>query len=402
MFESIYLGLTGLASFSRNLTVIGNNVSNLNTPGFKASQLAFSDLPYSNRFSDRNDGAGAQFQLGSGVGTGGTRLLFTQGNLRDTGNPTDLAIEGNGFFVTRDADGRTVYTRAGDFQFDEQGFLVSRSGARVAAFAGGSLADLNIAAIRSNPPRATSTVRLIDNLSSGDTTHDVAINVFDVAGGNHALTLRFVNNGAAVPRSWLLEVRDATNALVSAGEVRFAGDGSPEPGFNSHSFTFTPPGGVPASTLTLDFGAPGTFSGATNFSAGADSTLRLGSQDGFAAGALTETTFDADGVLVAQYSNGQSRRHQRLALAFFEFPQNLEAVGDAGFENRSGEPVQLGGAREGAFGNIAAGVVESANVDLAQQFSDLIISQRGYQASSQVVSTANEMIQQLFDMKSRR
>src|SRR5262245_66035408 len=100
MFESIYLGLTGLSTFSRNLTVIGNNVSNLNTPGFKASQLAFSDLVYTNLFSDRNDGAGAGLQLGSGVGTGGSRMLFTQGNLRQTGNPTDVAITGHGFSFT--------------------------------------------------------------------------------------------------------------------------------------------------------------------------------------------------------------------------------------------------------------------------------------------------------------
>lgn len=401
MFESIYLGLTGLTTFSRNLTVIGNNVSNLNTPGFKASQLAFSDLVYANQFSDRNDGAGSSMQLGQGVGSSGTRLLFTQGALRQTGNPTDLAIDGNGFFVTRRDDGTTVYTRAGDFQFDQAGFLVSRGGARVAAFAGGGLEDVNIAAIRTSPPRATSTIRLLDNLSSGDTTHDVAVTVFDAAGASHALTLRFNNNNAVVPRSWLVEVRDATDAVVSTGEIRFNGDGSPQAGFSTHAFILARPGG-PATPITLELGEPGMFAGATNFSAGADSTLRLGSQDGFAAGALTESSFDARGVLVASYSNGQTLTHQRLAMAFFDFPQDLEAVGDAGFENRGAQRVQLGAAGEGVFGELAAESLESANVDLAGQFSELIVSQRGYQASSQVVSTANEMIQQLFDIRSRR
>jgi flagellar hook protein FlgE len=108
MFETIHLGLTGLTSFSRNLTVIGNNVSNLNTPGFKASQLAFSDLVYANLATGRND-AGASLQLGSGVVAGSARMLFTQGSVRSTGNPTDLAIEGSGFFVTR-AEDRTLYT----------------------------------------------------------------------------------------------------------------------------------------------------------------------------------------------------------------------------------------------------------------------------------------------------
>jgi flagellar hook protein FlgE len=398
MFESIHLGLTGLSTFSRNLTVIGNNVSNLNTPGFKASQLAFSELVYANSFSDRNDGAGASLQLGQGVGSSGTRLLFTQGALRATGNPTDLAIDGNGFFVTR-RDGNTVYTRAGDFQFDREGFLVSRTGARVAALAGGGLEDVNIAAIRTSPPRATSIVRLIDNLSLGDTTHDAAVTVFDAAGGRHVLTLRFNNNNAVVTRSWLIEVRDAAGVVVSSGQLRFNGDGSPLAGFSTHAFTLAAPG-APATAITLDFGAPGSFSGATSFAL--DSTLRAGSQDGFTTGALIEAGFDADGVLVAAYSNGQTLRHQRLALAFFDFPQDLEAVGGAGFENRGEQRVRLGAAGEGVFGTLAPESLESANVDLAGQFSELIISQRGYQASSQVISTANEMIQQLFDIRSRR
>ena len=401
MFESIYLGLTGLAAFSRNLTVIGNNVSNMNTPGFRASEMAFSDLFYENALSDRNDGSGARLQLGSGVGVDGTRLLFTQGSLRDTGNPTDLGIDGSGFFVLRTAD-RTAYTRAGDFSFDSDGFLVARDGARVAALgAGGSLADLGIGSLRTNPPRATSTVHFVDNLSSGDSDHSVDVTAFDAAGGSHPLTVKFTNNGTVTPRSWRVEVSDAAGGAVASGEIRFNGDGSPASGFNSLAFTLNA-AGAPATAIALDFGEAGTFSGATNFSAGSDSTLKTSSQDGFAPGAMTSVTFDPDGTVAVSYSNGQSARGARVALATFASPEALAALGGARFGNGNGQAAVLGGPGDPGFGAIRAGALESANVDLAQQFGELIITQRGYQAASQVVSTANDMIQQLLDMRSHK
>jgi flagellar hook protein FlgE len=383
MLDSIYIGLTGMTSFQRNLSVIGNNVSNLNSAGFKASELSLREL---------RDGAG--------VVSGTTRVMFKQGTLRQTGSATDVAVDGNGFFVLREGD-KTFYTRDGGFQFDADGFLVADK-ARVAAFSGGSLRDVNIAGIRGSAPRATATVRLVDNLSSGDSDHDVTVGVFDVQGTSHSLTLHFTNTNAVTPRSWLLEVRDETGSVLSSGEIRFNGDGSPASGFSSHAFSFTPLGGVPSSPIVLDFGQPGGFAGATNFSAGTDSTLRLGSQDGFAPGALQSVTFDADGVLVAKYSNGQTLRDQRLALAFFDQPQDLASAGAARFENRTGQRIVLGNAHDGVFGAIVAESLESANVDLAAQFSELIISQRGYQSSSQVVSTANELIQQLLDLHSKR
>lgn len=400
MFESIYLGLTGLAAFSRNLTVIGNNVSNLSTPGFKASQLAFSDLVYEHGLSGRSDRDGGELQLGSGVGTESTRLVFTQGTVNTTGNPTDLAIDGAGFFVLR-ADGETTYTRAGNFRFDSDGFLVSQGGARVAALEHGGLADLGVGALRASPPKATSTVHFVDNLSSGATTASVNATVFDSAGGSHKLTLAFTNNGTVQPGSWLVEVRDETNAVVASGEIRFNGDGSPAAGFNQLAFTLSAPR-APSTALTLDFGEPGQFSGTTSFSAGSDSTLKAGSQDGFAAGSLTSVAFDADGGTTLSYSNGQTAHGPHVALAFFAAPENLEALGGAQFANRSGQAVVLGRPGEGVLGTVKGGALESANIDLAQQFGELIVTQRGYQASSQIISAANDMIQQLLDMREHK
>jgi flagellar hook protein FlgE len=401
MFESIYVGLSGLASFSRNLTVIGNNVSNLNSPGFKATQLQFADLMYAH-LGLGGGGSGDPMQVGSGVNTGGTRVLFKQGALRETGSATDVAVQGNGFFVLRSADGKTTYTRDGSFEFGADGMLTARAnGARVGALVGGGLQDVSVAGLRATPGRPTSTVRLIDNLSSGDTTHELTVAVFDAAGTNRDVKLAFTNNSTVTPRSWLLKVSDAAGNELSNGEIRFNGDGSPAEGFNSHKFTLQPTGVAPTE-ITLQFGDPNSFSGTTNFSAGTESTLRLGSQDGFASGSLTEAKFDAEGVLVASYSNGQSSRGPRLALAFFESPQELEVTGAGVFENRTDQRVTLGNPRSSLFGSVTGGSVESANVDLAQQFSELIVTQRGYQASSQVITAANEMIQQLFDIKARR
>jgi len=400
MFEAIYVGMTGLSTFSRNLTIIGNNVSNINTPGFKSSQLSFVDLVYNSLIASGSSNAGSEQQIGAGVGSGSTRVLFKQGTLQQTGNATDMAVDGNGLFVLRSGD-KTTYTRDGQFVFDADGFLVSRAtGARVAAFGGGALEDLSTASLRAIPGQATSLVKFVDNLNIGGTTDTVNVSVFDAAGGSHALTVVFTNNNTTQAGSWLLEVRDEAGATVSKGEIRFNADGSPADGFNTHAFTLSP-GGVAPTQITFDFGPAGGFSGATNFSS-QDSTLKVSSQDGFAAGALTTAAFDADGVLTANYSNGQSRRGQRIALAFFESPENLKPNGGAIFDNSSSEPVILGNPNSGAFGALAPQSLESANVDLAQEFDDLIISQRGFQASSQVISATNDMIQQLFDIQQKR
>jgi flagellar hook protein FlgE len=400
MFESIYVGMTGLNAFSRNLTVIGNNVSNINTPGFKSSELSFSDLVYNNLIASGSGGAGSEQQIGSGVGTSGTRVLFKQGTLQQTGNATDMAVDGNGLFVLR-SSGKTTYTRDGQFVFDADGFLVSRgTGARVAAFDGGSLGDLSTASLRAIPGQATSTVKFVDNLDIGGTTDTVNVNVFDASGGSDPLTVIFTNNNSAQAGSWLLEVRDKTGATISKGEIRFNGDGSPADGFNTFSFTLNSSGASPAQ-VTFDFGAVGGFSGATNFSS-QGSTLKVSSQDGFASGALTSVTFGADGVLTANYSNGQSRQAQRIALAFFESPENLKLNGNGTFDNPTNETVTLGNPNSGPFGALAPQSLESANVDLSQEFDDLIISQRGFQASSEVVNATNDMIQQLLNIQQKQ
>jgi flagellar hook protein FlgE len=274
----------------------------------------------------------------------------------------------------------------------------------VAALAQGALTDISINGLRTNPGKATSKAEFVGILNINDQSsapHTVSnVTVFDSVGVGHVLSVKFTNNNSVTPRSWLVEAKDDKDKVLTSGEIRFNADGTPAAGFNSLAFSLAPEG-VAASMVTLFFGDPGATSGARSIAV-ANSDLQLDKQDGFAVGSLTKTTFDERGVLMLTYSNGQTTKHERLALASFSFLQRLEPREGGLFVSADDSDRLLGSASEGPFGGIAAGRVEISNVDLAQEFSDLIISQRGYQASSQVISSANEMMQQLFDIKARR
>lgn len=392
MFESIYVGLSGLMGFSKGLNVLSNNVANLNTPGYKSSQLQFKDLMY----GLQHNGGELSGQIGTGLDTGSTSINMKQGELRDTGNALDLAIDGSGFFVLR-KDNQVFYARAGQFEFDSDGYLISRdTKARVAALSGGSqLHDINLNGLRTNPPKATSTITFTGNLSSGGTQHIIQnVNIFDSLGTSHALTVTFDNSGTTVPGSWNVTVADPTGT-ISTGQIVFS-NGAPLSGSDSFEFNYAPAGAA-ASTIKLDFSKD-----VTAYSSGSDSSLKTNVQNGYAPGALTKTSFDKEGYLSLTYSNNQTTKQDRLALAWFDYINGLTLEGNNMFQNKSGLTAKYGNPNNALFGSIKAGSIELSNVDLTQQFSDLIITQRGYQASSQVITAANEMMQQLFDMKGRR
>jgi flagellar hook protein FlgE len=404
MLGSIFSGLSGLLGFSNGLEVISNNVANMNTPGFKASELAFRDLVY--RYSTNGgNGGDSSSQIGTGVDTPSTRLRFKEGELRATGNDLDAAIDGNGMFVLR-RDGELYYSRSGQFEVDADGYLVDRgSGAHVMALTGASaLQDININSLRSSVPRATTEVLFNGNLSEGSTTHTIKdITVYDTHGSAHQLTVKFINNSAVPVSRWLVEVSDqgAANpaAVIASGEIHFQAH-VPLANFNSISFAYAP-GSAPATTIRLNFGEPGTYSGVSNLPGGSTSDAKLVSQNGYAAGALTKTTYDEKGNLKLTYSNGQTNTGPRLALAWFRDLQQLELTGGDMFVNNTEEKPMLYGATDEMMGKVVAGKIELSNVDLTEQFTDMVIIQRGYQASSQIVTVSNEMIQQLMDMHRR-
>jgi flagellar hook protein FlgE len=389
MLDSINVGVTGLLGYQQGLRTIANNTANLNTPGYKSSSLQFTDLFYASSPS-----GGRDMQLGYGLGTAGTRLDFSQGDLRQTGNDFDLAVDGEGLFVLRDAQGQTRYTRAGQFGFDGDGVLVNRvDGSKVLGTDGAQgTVEISLDGLRFAAGHATSTVRMTGNLSSTATEQTVnAVKVFDASGQEHALSVKFTNTGATTPGSWKVEVFDGT-AVVATSSIVFA-DGDPTAATNKLAFSYTPAGGT-AQAVTLDFSAD-----VTSFASGSLSTLAMSSQDGYAPGTLSKVTFDATGTLVATYSNGQTVKGARLALARFDSLDAVEALGGGEFREAGGIPWTLGSAGDAGFGPVRAGMLEISNVDLSREFSSLVVMQRGYQASSQVISTANDMLQELFGMK---
>lgn len=406
MLESVYIGLSGLMTSQKGLSNISTNVANLNTPGFKGNQLLFEDLLYNQQNLGGNGSGNNTVSLGSGVDIGGTSVLFRQGTLNQTGNDQDAAITGNGFFILT-KDGKTFYTRAGQFQFDANGYLVSRTdGARVSVLNSGGtqLQDLNISNSRVSPPQATTLISLSGTLTTNDTNLAnnaiSSINAFGSDGRNSPLKIVFTDNSTVTPSSWTFAITDQAANAVANGTVVFQGDGSPNLATSNFSFTYTPSGGS-AQNITINFGKPGSFSGINNFST-STSSIKVLSSDGFAPGSISKITYDDQGQVILNYSNGQTATLNKLALAWFDFLPGLKQEGGNHFINDTDQKPIIGAAKTSVFGTITGGSIEASNVDLSQQFSELIVIQRAYQSSSQVVTAANEMMQQALDLKGRR
>jgi flagellar hook protein FlgE len=389
MLDSIHVGVTGLLGHQQGLRVIANNTANMNTPGYKSTSLAFSDLFYANAASGGNT-----VQLGHGLNTAGTHLNFKQGELRQTGGEFDLALDGDGLFMLRNDQGQTRYTRAGEFQFTAEGVFVNRAdGSKVLGVNGsGGLGEITLDGLRLSAGKATSVAKFTGNLSSTAPEQTVGgVKVFDNLGQEHTLTLKFTSTEAAKPGSWKIEVMEGSTSVAST-EIVFE-DGKPTPDTGKLAITYTP-AGRPAQQVLLDFG-----SDVTSFASGSLSTLAMTSQDGFTPGSLTKVAFDAAGTLIATYSNGQTAKGSRLALGRFTSPDAIEELGGNLFGEAGGIAWQHGVAGEAGFGSVRSGMLEMSNVDLSREFSDLVVMQRGYQAASQVISTANDMLQELFGMK---
>lgn len=394
-FSTIYTAATGMLTFSKGLNTVSNNVANLNTPGFKRSDLLFRDLFYQFQQSGAADGQTSSQQNGAGVTDAGTITSFAAGDIQQTGNSTDVAISGNGFFVLRDTD-QQLYTRAGQFEFDSDGFLVSTSlGSRVAGIdSSGALVDININEFRASPAVATSELNFSGILSTNDATHDVTgVNLIDSSGSTETYSLTFTENSAATAGSWLIDVTNQAGTLVADDlEIRFSGDSTPQAGFNEVSFTHN------SNTVTLKFGEAGSVNGATSLSSGAASSLALESQDGLAAGSFLDVNIGENGVIEASYSNGETADIGELALAWFSDLQSMRQIGNGVFLVSNEQQPIIGNASSGIFGDLVGGSIEISNVELTQEFTDLIIIQRGFQASSQIMSASNEMIQELLSV----
>lgn len=396
MIDSIFVALSGMRGHERGLNVISNNITNMNTPGFRGSTVNFADVFTGGTSSRSPNGQVVGHQgLGGGLDASRTQLNMQNVEAQQTGRGLDLSLKGNGFFVLLDESGEVRYTRAGRFDFNAQGELVtldlkSRVMSRTA---GGELVAVTLKDLRVSPAKATTEVIFDERLSSdiGEKILDT-VTVFDQAGAKHTLKVVFRRDTASVPFvKWNVTVSEA-DAEIGTGILEVDGFSDPAPLRLTLQLKGAAPAEIAFNFDDAQFGAFGSAAG--------NSTLTARTQDGFAAGTIATQTFDAKGVLKLTYSNGQSVDGARLVLAQIADEAGLVQLGNAMFEYRGSQPVGLREADDDL--EVQGGSLELSNVDLTQQFSELILMQRGYQASSQVTSTANDMLQELLQMRGGR
>ena len=388
MINSIAIAESGLQGYEKALQTISDNTANMNTPGFKGSTTQFSDMAFGEEAT-----AGAAFgQAGDGLRSLGTSIDFSKGQMQSTSNPLDLAVNGDGFFTTRDEQGNIHYTKDGAFKFDGDGHLVAiTSGEQVLGVdASGALAPISIAGLKTSLPKVTTTLTFSGILSSSVQTDTVSgITVIDAAGTSHTLSATLTPVTGA-KGSWTVTLLDGA-ATVGTATLAFSAGGTPT-GKAALAFSYTPAGGTTI-PLTLDFS-----SGVTSVDLGGSSTLAVAKQDGYAAGTLTGETFDSTGTLVLTYSDSQTVKNQQIALSQFDSADQVAVAGNNAFKAVGATAWHVGTAGSGNFGTLSSSQLEGSNVDLSREFSNLVIMQRGYQACSQVVSTTGDMLTALFGM----
>lgn len=389
MFGSIYIGLSGLGAYSKGLETVSNNVSNMNTIGFKATNVTFENV-----FGTGSRG-GLEFgndQSGSGHGVSVSELStnYSQGELRQTGRNLDLAIDGNGFFVLLDGDSQ-LYARTGSFEVNDDGFIVMQGTEYKLAVLdeSGRPVALNIDQFRTDAPVATTRVKFSDNLSSTATEFSIPdLKVYGANGEEHLWSLAF-SREEAVPNVWTVKVTDSTGKEIGTETLEFA-NGQIVAGNGELTFEDTDKN----VSIVFDF-----TQGVTSFSSGTVSSLRANDIDGHATGSLSTLTVNDQGQLEIAYTNGEEREIGAVALADFRDPQALEQRGNALFAYSGNGQRQFLASTDTRVGTILSQRLEASNVDLGAQFGDLILIQRGFQASSQIISVTNDMIQQLFGIR---
>ncbi len=391
MLRSLFSGISGLRSHQTMLDVTGNNIANVNTTGFKSSQTQFQDTlsQVLQNAGGAQPGTGGTnpAQVGLGVRVAGITTNFTQGASQITGRSTDMMIQGDGFFVVRKG-AETFYTRAGSFDFDATGQMVlPGEGALVQGWAAvngvvdtnGPLSDLRVPAGSIMPAVATTSATYEGNLdaeAADGTVLERTVSVFDATGNERTLALTFTKSATG----WTLGATDGTSTVAPAA-LTFAADG-----------TLTTPTSLTVGTVTVDVSALSGFAGLD--------TVKAKTQDGQAAGTLQSFALGADGTITGSFSNGLKQTIGRLALGAFTNPAGLEKAGGSLFRTsvNSGD-AQVGAAGTGGRGSLAGGALEMSNVDLSSEFTSLIVAQRGFQANSRVITTSDEVLQELVNLK---
>jgi len=423
LIGSFYTGLAGLQANATALNVIGNNLANINTSGFKRSQANFAQV-----MSDTVrgiSGAGNPTQIGLGVKTTEIVAKFEQGSIQTTGIKTHLAIQGEGFFQI-DNGGTSAYTRSGNFGFNQEGFLVSANGGIVQGFVGtrpdgtvdtsAGVRDIQIDLGQAGAPSATGLVRFITNLSAeaveGD-TYATSIETFDSKGVAHQLTLTYTKHADTDRWDYEFTFPDGTPNTTAGfqpdGFVRFdtSGklselDGTPIGTATERTIQFTD---LTSGAADFEFEwdlIDDSVTPFSSFTTSYGSTYNTGTlfQDGFGSGVLQDIDFDQDGTMIGFFDNGLSLELARVALATFNNKSGLKQV-DGGFylSTAASGPASVDGEGTGGRGSILASSLESSNVDIAEEFTAMIVHQRGYQSNSKIITTTDQLLQEALNLK---
>jgi flagellar hook protein FlgE len=416
MSGSFSIALSGLTADTDALDIVGNNLANLNTTGYKDTTASFYDL------LAQSAGGGA-IQIGGGVSATIGQSQFTQGSIQLTGGTFDAAIQGNGFFVVQDSAGDKLYTRAGNFQLDGNGTLVTSTGQDVQGWmstngvvnTSGAVGNITIPANALSTPIATKQFSVNMNLQSDATvgspaaTFSAPIQVVDSLGATQTLTATFTETAAntwgysiTIPGEALTGGTAGTPSQVATGTLTFDSNGNLK--------TPAAPGQVPvaitgladgASDLNLNWNLYNPTTGASTITQFDQPSAVSGtSQDGSAATEITQVSIADGGAIVAHYSDGSQSVVAQLALAGISNPQSLISVGQNNFELGADTAAPaVGSPGTGSRGTIQGGALESSNVDIATEFTNLIVYQRSYEANSRVISTLDQLTQDLLNLK---
>lgn len=427
--SALYSGVSGLNSSSQAMSVIGNNLANTNTLGFKGARTVFSDM-----LSATITGSGGVSQVGRGVNVSKVDNMFSQGTFESTESGLDCAIEGEGFFMVREPGDDTVYyTRAGAFRFDEEGFLVNPEGFRVQ----GQAYDNNGALIPGDPDdirvqdtglveaRMTDQMSLETNLDAAaispadvdpayaafDYTDPNTFNyssstqVYDSLGEPHLVTVYFVKDNAA-PNTWdWYWTAEQDDGTIIGPDV----DPDPAIGAPAGQLTFNVDGTLNAGGGPNQLGAIDWLNGSdptqdiavtfdtTQFDS--ESTVIAQEQNGFAAGNLTSVDINGEGAVIASYSNGEQVYISNLVLGKFNNPNGLELVGSNLFAATDTSGVPRTGLPGPELGKVFTNSLEQSNVDMGREFVTMITVQRGFQANSKIITTVDELLGELINLK---
>ncbi len=514
MMRALFAGVSGLRNHQTRMDVIGNNIANVNTVAFKASRVVFKE-GFAQLLQDAsrppgNTGGINPVQIGSGMNIGSIDQLFSQGSLESTGQNTDLAIQGDSFFVLSDGQ-KKVYTRAGNFQLDANGRVIAPNNGFVVQginadaqgnfSAASAITDITLPLGQKSPAQVTTIIKLTGNLdqnaasagatigantnallatpaataaavagtytlthtatgtvilngpgglsqsltgladgaqtldfntlgvsvavgagfladpaASGGTgsvdnstvavtaaaTHDLGITVYDGAGAPHDLQITFTKQAAAGTWDWTASVGGSPPtgnvSAGGAGTVSFSPTGSLASFTGGSPLTITPTGGGAAFNVTVDPGTINNFDGLAGFAK--QSNAVVSSQNGYQAGDLTGISIDSRGVVTGFFTNGVSRSLAQIALAKFNNPSGLLRNGDNVYAESANSGIAVVGfAGVSNTSTITPGALENSNVDISTEFTNMIITQRGFQANARVITTADEMLNDVVNLK---